>query len=576
MNTKTRLKNLIEVAAGRKKADLVLKNARVLNVFTGEWISGDVAIADGLIAGVGDYAGKEEIDLAGKFVAPGFIDTHLHIESTMLTPVEFLRIAVAHGTTTFLCDPHEIANVCGLDGVDFMIREAQEVPCDAKFMLPSCVPATPFEDNGYKIGGAETRAHVGEERFFGLGEFMDYPGVISGAEEPLEKIAACKDAGKPVDGHCMLGGKSLTAYAAAGIRTDHECTTVAEMREKLRAGMYVQIREGSATRNLETLVQGLTPRSLRRCVLCTDDRTAKDLLTVGHLDKNIRLGIACGVAPEDMLTMATLNAAECYGFADRGAVAAGRRADLAVIGDLAKTDVQMVFVQGKLVAKEGKALFDRKKVSDARVKNTLRFPDLTAEKLSIPLTGTRARVMRLLPKNVLTESLVREVCTSEGKFAFGGEDVLKLAVAERHKNTGKVGLGLIEGYGLKGGAAAITVAHDSHNLIVVGDSDEDMCLAANRLKTLGGGMALVRGGKVVAEFPLEVAGLMSERDAAQVAAGLERMSALAHEMGVPREIEPFMCLSFLSLAVIPALKVTASGLFDVEKFRFTSVDAERE
>ena len=568
------MKRLIDVAAGREPADLVLKNGKVLNVFTGEFLPGDVAVADGKIAGVGAYSGREEIDLGGKFVAPGFIDSHLHIESTMLTPAEFLKLAVAHGTTTLLCDPHEIANVCGLDGVDYMIREAAKAPCDAKFMLPSCVPATPFEDNGAELGADEVRAHIGEERFFGLGEFMDYPGVTAGAESDIEKIAACRAAGKPIDGHCMLGGSLLTAYAAAGILTDHECSKVEEMTEKLRAGMYVQIREGSATRNLEALVKGLTPHNLRRCLLCTDDRTAKDLLTVGHLDKNIRLGISCGVSPEDMLIMASLNAAECYGLSDRGAVAPGRRADLVVIGDLKEFDVQMVFVCGKLVAKEGKATFDCGAIPDPRVRNTLRFPDLTPDRLEIPLKGSAARVMRLLPKNVLTESLVRKVRTREGKFAFGEEDILKVAVLERHKNTGKVGVGLIEGYGLKGGAAAITVAHDSHNLIVVGDSDESICLAANRLKALGGGMVLVKDGKVAAEFPLEVAGLMSARPAQEVSEGLSKLSETAHGMGVPREIEPFMCLSFLSLAVIPSLKLTARGLFDVEKFEFTSVDAE--
>ena len=567
------LKRLIDAAAGREPADLVLKNAKVLNVFTGEILPGDVAIADGLVAGVGEYTGREEIDLAGRFVVPGFIDSHLHIESTMLTPAEFLKLAVAHGTTTLICDPHEIANVCGPEGVDYMIREAAQAPCDTKFMLPSCVPATPFEDNGCTIGPAEVRALIGEKKFFGLGEFMDYPGVAAGEESDLAKIEACRAAGKPVDGHCMLHGKLLNAYAAAGIATDHECTTAEEVEEKLRAGMYVQIREGSATRNLAALLPGLTPRNLRRCLLCTDDRTAADLLTEGHLDKNIRLGIGLGAAPEDMLTMASLNAAECYGLRDRGAVAPGRRADLVVLGDLNKVDVQMVFIGGRLAAREGKALFDCRAIPDPRVRNTMRLPELTPDRLAVPLRSGRARVMRLLPKNVLTESLVREADVRDGKFVCG-RGILKVAVAERHKNTGKVGVGLLEGYGLRGGAAATTVAHDSHNLIAAGDSDEAICLAANRLREIGGGLVLVRDGRIAAEFQLEIAGLMTARPAAEVSAKLEEMSELAHSMGVPREIEPFMCLSFLSLAVIPSLKVTARGMFDVDRFCFVSADAE--
>jgi adenine deaminase len=567
------MKKLIDCAMGRCKSELVLKNANFINVFSGKIENGDIAIKNGKIIGIGNYQGETEIDVSGKTVLPGYIDGHMHIESTQLTPEELAKAIVPRGTTTIIADPHEIANVCGMDGIEYIAKASKNLPLDVMIQLPSCVPATPFENSGAVLSSKEIKENINNDYILGLGEFMNYPGVIYNDDDVIKKLETAQNLNKVVDGHAPnLKGTELNAYLLGGITTDHECTNVEEMQLKIDRGMYVHLREGSATRNTEVNCKGITEGNMRRCILCTDDRHACDLKTSGHIDNNLRLLIKCGISPVWAVTMATLNNAECYGLKWKGAIAPNYIADLVVVSDLKDFNAELVIKNGKIVAKDRKALFTTKQFISDNVLSTVHIKDVKADDFKIKLKGKKAKVIRLLPKNVVTEKVVKEVESKNGDVIIKGTDFLKLSVIERHKATGNIGLGLIEGYGLKNGAIALTVSHDSHNIIVLGDDNEAMAKAVMEIKKIGGGMVIADNNKIISSMPLEIAGLITKSDITTFETELSKMIKIAFNMGVTRDVQPFMSLSFLALVVIPELKITDRGLFDVSSFSFTEID----
>ena len=572
----------IEVASGRVPADLALRNGRFLDVFTGELMDGDMAVRDGRVIAIGPagtYRGIKEQDLGNRIVVPGLIDSHVHIESSMQGPAGFAGLTVPRGTATVVADPHEIANVRGMDGIRWMLNASENVPQSVFVMLPSCVPATPFEDAGAVLEASDLAELINHPRVLGLGEAMDYPGVAAARLEIVEKIELARSTGKRVDGHSpAMTGKSLAAYAAAGIGTDHECRNVKEMKERLSLGMRVLIREGTAARDLAALIKGVNPGLARRCAFCTDDKLPGDILNEGHIDFNIREAIRLGLDPVEALRLATLNGAEAYGLDDRGALSPGRRADMVVLkGELADFTVESVYRGGELVAMNGKLLVTPGECDDTSVRDTVRLAPLGSHDLDLKLKTDRARVITLSSGSLVTgESILDVPRDSNGCFLADSDmDLLKLVVVERHKNTGRIGLGIVKGYGLKGGAAASSIAHDSHNLIAVGDDDAAILSALRVLATSGGGISLAAaGGDVLGVLPLPLGGLMSDEPGELTASRLEELINLAHEkIGVREDLDPFMPLSFLALPVIPDLKLTARGLFDVKKFEFVSIDA---
>lgn len=575
---KEELKKIIDVAAGRIPADVVIKNCRIVNVFTGEISDGTIAFCEGQIAGIGDYEGQKEFDAEGRYAVPGFIDSHIHIESSYVRPEEIGRLLVPHGTSTIVADPHEIVNVCGIKGLDYMMEAAKRTALDIKYMLPSCVPAAPFEDAGAVIGAAEMEEPILREGILGLGEFMNFPGVINAADSDLEKIIIAKKAGKPIDGHVPgISGKELNAYASTGILTDHECSTVQEMKERLERGMYVLMRQGSACHNLRTLLKGLTPENSRRCLLCSDDRQPRTILHEGHLDNHLRICIDEGVDPVTAIRMATLNAAECYGLKDRGAIAPGYRADVVLLDDLKDFHVSRVWIGGELTAEEGRYLPEIEFYDTSSVKGSVVLKDFSAEKFKMHLKSNVINAIGILPGGVVTEKLAEKIeLDKNGEFVRNSEvDLVKVAVVERHHGTGKAACGFLKGYGIKKGAIAVSVAHDSHNIIVVGISDEEMEFAVNSLARQEGGIVLVKEGKVIESMPLPIAGLMSEESGEWVEKKLTDIhEKAASELGISGEVEPVMTLCFMSLPVIPELKLTARGLFDVTSFSFIPVEHE--
>ena len=563
----------IAAALGQERAELVLKNGSYVNVFTGEVEKGDIAIADGKIVGIGTYSGEKEIDIGGRIAAPGLIDAHVHIESSQLSPEEFARLILPHGTTEIIADPHEIANVCGMAGVRYIAEAAKNTPLEVKVMLPSCVPATAFETSGAHLSAADTEKQIREPYLWGLGEFMNAPGVLGRDGEALGKIEAAHACGKIVDGHApALTGMPLNAYIAAGIRTDHECDTPEEAAEKVAKGMYVHLREGSATRNVAAVCRAVNDKNFRRFLFCTDDRHAADL-RAGHINNALRVAVAAGLDPVRAVTIATLNAAECYRLCGKGAIAPSFDADIAVFDDLKDFRCALTLKGGRVVAEDGRALFGGERYLPDAVKNTVHLGEISPARFVLRLKGERALAMRLTAGSVVTEKRVCRVESRGGDVALKGTDLLKLAVIERHRGTGNVGLGLLEGYGLRGGALALTIAHDSHNLIVLGDRNEDMAAAANELVRIGGGLALSQGGKVQS-LPLDIAGLMSSLPAKEYIARSEKLYEQAYAMGVKRGFDAFMSLSFLALLVIPSLRLSDRGLFDVEKFSLVGIDAE--
>ena len=570
MNIKT-LEKMIHIANGMDKAELVLKNANIINVFTNEIIKGDVAIHGGKIIGIGQYNGEEEINLEGKYLSPSFIDGHVHIESSMVTPSEFAKAILPRGTTTIIADPHEIANVKGIEGIEYILNESENLPLDIYVMLPSCVPATPFENTGAVLEAKDLKELLDETKVLGLGEMMNYPGVINADKNVLEKLVMAK--GKIIDGHGpAITGKELNAYAVAGIETEHECGTLDEMAERLRLGMYIHIREGSAARNLKDLIGGVNKDNLRRCIFCTDDKHPGDLLKDGSIDHNIRLAIRDGIDPIDCIKMASLNAAECYGLKGKGAIAPGYIADLVLIDNLEDFNILKVFKEGKLVGENLKPLFNVKDTDNSNMKGTVNIKKIIEEDLTVHLKGEKVNVIKLLPHSLVTEKVERKVIVEDGKFK-SAPNILKVAVVERHNKTGNIGLALVEGFGLRNGAIASTIAHDSHNIIVIGDRDEDMILAIQELEKVGGGITIVSKGNVIDTLPLRIGGLMSEEPLDKVDEKLNKMLDMAYEkLGVNREYDPFMTLSFIALPVIPDIKVTDMGLFDVGEFKFIDIE----
>ncbi|NLA95788.1 MAG: adenine deaminase [Clostridiaceae bacterium] len=572
------LKHLIDVAAGRQIADLVIKNCQIVDVGLGEIRKGDIAIVDGMIAGTGDYEGKETVDAEGLYAMPGMIDAHIHIECAFVPPEEISRLLVPYGSTTIIADPHEIANVAGLKGIHYMLDAAAEAALRIEYVVPSCVPATPFENAGAILEAGDLEEPLADDRILGLGEFMNFPGIIYTDPGVLDKLVAAKKASKLIDGHSPeITGKDLCAYASAGILADHECSTREEMYERLQNGMYILMRQGSACHNLEDLLPVVTARNARRCLLCSDDRQPKTILEEGHLDDHLRKCVKFGIHPVTAVQMATLNAAEAFGLKDRGALFPGRRADVTLVNNLEEFKAKYVFIDGKKVAENGRYLPEVKRADISPVRSSVHVKDFSISKLKLKLRKNKVHVIDILPGGVVTGKGVAQVQTdASGDFIYNpDQDIVKLAVIERHKNTGNVAVGLLRGYGIKQGAVALTIAHDSHNIITAGTNDEDMAFAVEELIRQEGGVILVKDKKVLARLPLPVGGIMSDQPGEWVNDKLSELHETAiRELKVSEEIEPIMTLCFMALPVIPELKLTDMGLFDVTKFDFISLEAD--
>jgi len=573
------LKKIIDVAAGRTPADLVIKNCKIVDVYNARIIEGkDIAIVEGYFAGIGDYRGKEEIDAQGQYAAPGFIDGHIHIESSYVTPEEIGRLLVPHGTTTIIADPHEIVNVCGLNGLNYMLEAAKGTKLDIKYMLPSCVPATPFEHAGDIIDSKKIQTAIRNEQILGLGEFMNYPGVISADDEVLNKLMVAIKERKLIDGHSpSVRGKDLNAYTVPGIHTDHECSSVEEMLEHLTNGFYILLREGSACHDLRNLLKGVTPANSRRCLFCSDDRQPKTILELGHLDNHLRICVEEGVDPITAIQMASLNAAECFRLYDRGAIAPGLRADLVLLDNLKDFNAKKVFIKGEEVARDGKYLPEVHYHDISAVQRSMHVKDFSMEKLRLPLKSNHVNVIDILPGGVVTAKGTAYVTLNDqGEFVYDPkQDIVKIAVVERHQNTGNVALGLLRGYGIKAGAVALSIAHDSHNIIAVGTNDADMAMAVEKLIEQGGGIILVKDQEVINSMPMVVGGIMSNQTGQWVNEKLTAIHEDAYEkLGISNQVEPVMTLCFMSLAVIPEIKLTDMGLFDVTKFSFIPIEVE--
>jgi len=575
--TQGELKKRIDIAAGRTAADFVIKNCKIVNVYTHEIEEGDIAFSDGKIAGIGTYDGKETMDGAGKYAIPGLIDGHIHIESSYVTPEEIGRLLAPHGTTTIIADPHEIVNVCGLDGMDYMLKAAENTVLDIKYVLPSCVPATPFEHSGANISADMMKDVITNDKIIGLGEFMDFPGVVAGKEEVIDKLLESINHGKLIDGHSPgLTGKELNAYISAEIRNDHECATVADMKERIARGMYVLLREGSCCKDLRTLLKGVTTENARRCVLCSDDRQPRTIFLEGHMENHLRICVEEGIDPITAIQMATINTAECFHLFDRGAIAPGLRGDVVLVEDLVYFKADTVFIEGKKVVQDGTYLPPCEKIDYSHMKGGFHVKDFSKEKLNLNSKSNRVNVITIMDDGVVTKKEQATVkLTDNGDFIFESQnDIAKIAVVERHKGTGNVAVALLKGYGIKEGAIALSIAHDSHNIIIVGVNDDDMEMAVQKLIKQGGGMIQVKNKEIIASLPMPIAGLMSNQSGEWVDEQLEKFHESAHGiLKISEKVEPVMTLCFMSLAVIPEIKLTDMGLFDVSKFDFISIEA---
>lgn len=560
-----KLRRRLQAARGEVPADLVLTGGWVANVYTGEWLRQDVAVFDGVILGWGDYAGPR-IEVQGRYLLPGLIDGHLHLESSMLTPRELARALLPLGTTTIVADPHEIANVWGNSGLDYLLDASRGLPLDIFFMLPSCVPASPLETAGARLEAADLRRYRDHPRVLGLAEVMNFPGVVSGDGGLLAKIALFPD--RPKDGHApLLSGKDLNAYRLAGIASDHECTQLAEAREKLELGFYVMLRQGSLAKNLADLLPAVNSATLRRTMLVTDDCQPGDLLKFGHLNHLLKKAVSGGMAPLAAITMATLNPAEYFGLKDRGALAPGLKADLVVVEDLKDFRIDKVLKNGRLWVDQGRLLAELDLPEVAVPELPLQVKNLSLEAFYPPASEGLVKVIGLIPGQLLTEKRLMPAPIRDGRLvADPSRDLLKLAVVERHRGSGNLGLGLVQGFGLRRGALASSVAHDSHNLIAVGAQEADMLKALEHVMELKGGLAVVAEGQVLADLPLPLAGLMSPAPLEEVAGACALLKAAYRTLGGELP-DPFMALSFLALPVIPELKLTDLGLVEVSRFQ---------
>ena len=552
-------RRIINAAAGREPADLVLKNATYANVFSNELCTADIAVAEGLIVGMGQYSGTQEVDMTGKIVLPGFLDAHIHLESSLVTPKEFVRAVLPHGTTTVVTDPHEIANVMGTDGIEYMLQATEGLPVDVRFMLPSCVPATPLDESGAVLDYRAIDSFYDHPRVQGLAEMMNFVGTIAGDDQCVEKIVAAQAHHKKIDGHAPdLVGNDVNAYIAAGVYSDHECHDLNDAIAKLERGQFIMIREGTAARNLDALAPLLCDKYSERCMFCTDDKHPNDLLEKGHIDYIVKRAIALGADPITAVKVACHNAARYFLLNNRGAIAPGYLGDFVIIDNFQSFEIQQVYKRGELMVDHGQVRdFPAPAIEPyltERAHNTFHVDRLTAEDF------TEAR-----PRGII--GMVNgEITTVDAGYSDRIDveyDVLKIAVVERHKNTHHIGIGFLQGYGLKSGAVATSISHDSHNIIVVGTSEADMAAAANRVVELGGGIVVWDGNTVQAEVPLPIAGIMSEEPLITVNEKLEAAKEKAFALGVGRGIDPFMTLSFMALPVIPSLRITTRGVFDV-------------
>lgn len=572
---KQKLIKLIDVAAGRKKADLVLKNAKIVDVFQAKILTGDIAISDGYIAGIGgSYQGVEERNYTGKYVAPGFIEAHIHIESSYVSPEEFSRVFIPRGTTTILADPHEIVNVAGLKGLDYMVNAAKNAKMDIRYMMPPCVPATNFETSGADLYADDMEDALRTGEVDGLAELMNFPGVINADDKMIDEILMAKKYGARIDGHApQVVGKDLNAYIAAGPANDHECSTLEEAEERLARGMYLLLREGSVTQDLRKLLPIVNTANSRRCLLSGDDVQAKTAINKGHLDNSIRICIDEGLNPITAIQMATLNPAEYCGLNDRGAIAPGRRADMVVFESLEDFAVEETYILGEKLSQGNKYLGEVNYYPIDSVESSMHVKDFTREKLQLHLNSDKVRAIGVVPGEVLTtEEHVTVKRDGDGNFVYNDqEDVTKIIVVERHHNTGNVNVNLLSGYGIKAGAIAISIGHDSHNIIATGTNDDDIFMAVNELIKQEGGAVVVKDEKVISRMELKIAGLMCNLPAEKMIAQQDALDEAVHEeLGVPDNVNPVMTLSFMPLAVIPKLKITDKGLVDVEKNAFVS------
>ena len=552
-------RRIINAAAGREPADLVLKNATYVNVFSNSLCTADIAVAEGLIVGMGEYSGNEEVDMTGKIVLPGFLDAHIHLESSLVSPKEFVKAVLPHGTTTVVTDPHEIANVMGADGIEYMLQATEGLPVDVRFMLPSCVPATPLDESGAVLDYRAIDSFYDHPRVQGLAEMMNFVGIIAGDDQPVEKIVAAQAHHKKIDGHAPdLVGNDLNAYVAAGVYSDHECHDLNDAIAKLERGQFIMIREGTAAQNLDALFPLLCDKYSERCMFCSDDKHPSDLLEKGHIDYMVKKAIALGADPITAVKVACHNAARYFLLNNRGAIAPGYLADFVVIDNFQDFTIEKVYKRGELMVENGVVKdFPAPPIEsylEDRARNTFHVEALTAEHFS-----------EHRPRGIIG-MVDGEITTVDAGYSDRIDveyDVLKIAVVERHKNTHHIGIGFLQGYGLKSGAVATSVSHDSHNIIVVGTNEADMAAAANRVVELGGGIVVWDGGVPKAEVPLAIAGIMSDEPLVTVNAKLEAAKAAAHDLGVNPGIDPFMTLSFMALPVIPTLRITTRGVFDV-------------
>lgn len=565
------MSNIINVARGFEKADLVIKNANIVNVLSEEIHKADIAIVDGIIAGIGEnYSGEKEIDIQGAYVTPSFIDGHVHLESTMMLPSEFAKVALPAGTTTVIIDPHEISNVLGLHGISFMHEAVKNLPLDVYTMLPSCVPATPFETSGFDLNSYDLSLLIDKPWVLGLAEMMNFPGVLNQDNNVMAKLELAKSRGKCIDGHApYLHGKDLCAYIASGVKSDHECTTPDEAVEKLRLGMYVMVREGTAAKDLDALMPVLKTCNTRKCIFVTDDRHPADLKE--HINGMVRRAVEAGVDPVKAVQIASLNTAEYFGLKNLGAIAPGYKADLLILPDLKTFKPDLVIKNGVVAAENGKLIAELPENEALAVRNSVNVRWITPEDFRIEANGSKVTALEVIPHQLITKSVVSEVKIEDGNAVSNiDNDTLKICVIERHRATGNIGKGFVKGFNLKCGAIASTVAHDSHNMIVIGTNDADMYAAAVALIKCKGGKVVVKDGEVISELPLPIAGLMSDRNFDYVVNKCEELNKTAHSIGCKIE-DPFMTMGFLSLPVIPELKVTDKGVFDTNKFDFIDI-----